>query len=153
MDINETTNKFPKLDYNYFTLEQKSFLEKLVKYSGRKTQIKIVSPSNKLKSKQLFIKTNLNFLSVDQQILYNEIEAIRDNFFQTSCLISGFGGCLIFGYFIIASPLTKNLFIEFGKSIVFGGILGGLYYNYKQQSYRESIHKIYLQTLASKTAY
>jgi len=66
-------------------------------------------------------------------------------------LLTIFSTVGLFGTYIMRSPLTKTLYFEFGKSALFGTVLGYGYYRYQNYQFAEKIHKIYLLALSKST--
>ncbi|CAD8081330.1 unnamed protein product [Paramecium primaurelia] len=142
--------KTPEIPYEFFTEEQKQYLDKLVKFSGRTQRTRLVSSQAIPSKKYQFLKNNFILMTVDEQYDFNQADKILSEQTTIGALL-GFGlSALSMLYFINSRPLHKKLYGEMFTSGILGLMLGLSYYQYHNYQYREKIHQMYVKLLATK---
>ena len=89
-------------------------------------------------------------MSVDEQFEFNEAERHISEESTISIVIGAAVSAVSMFYYISSKPLHQKLYGEMFKSGFVGFGVGLLYYQYRNYTYREEIHRIYVKLLAKK---
>ncbi|CAD8196977.1 unnamed protein product [Paramecium pentaurelia] len=142
--------KTPEIPYEFFTDEQKQYLDMLVKFSGRTQRTRLVSSQAIPSKKYQFLKNNFILMSADEQYDFNQADKVLSEQTTFGALI-GFGiSTITMLYFVNSRPLHKKLYGEMFTSGILGLVFGLSYYQYHNYQYREKIHQMYVKLLATK---
>ena len=104
------------------------------------------------KKKEVFITENFSYLSVSDQVVFNDSKMqLKD---AVAYCKGVFAGGFIFGmiYNIIRTSATKSLGPGVVKSVVFGFAMTGGFYQYNYWEYQKCLHKIYVRILNNRRA-
>lgn len=141
-----------EIDLNTLPAQQVYYLNLLTKFSGRTNRLKPLNPGDMGKKKEVFITENFSYLSVSDQVVFNDSKMqLKD---AVAYCKGVFAGGFIFGmiYNIIRTSATKSLGPGVVKSIVFGFAMTGGFYQYNYWEYQKSLHKIYVRILINRRA-
>ena len=144
-------SNFPKIDLNSISPSQKYYLDMLSKYSPKANRFKVVQSKDMPLRKEAFIKDNLSYLSINEQVAFNDCTLQLKKDYDNSHLIAiavFFGALTVYA---IKTPLTRSLGKESAKSlgIAIGG--GYIYYKYNHSLFLDRIHKFYVLIIQEKT--
>lgn len=117
--------------YEFFSDTQKYYLDLLAKYSGRRQKLNIINQGTMFLKKENIIKQNFGYLSINEQVGYNDVRIRMNKTINESYIIGG--TCMIasYIYYLLKTPLAKSMTKEKIMCVAFG-LLGGFAY-YKLQ--------------------
>ncbi len=139
-----------KIDLGSLSSEQIYYMELLAKYSPRKNRIKIVQPQDIPLRKEVYIKENIQYLNMNDQVRFNDLYIQQDRDKYNSAMITGGTIAATFLYYIISAPLSRSLLKEGFKSIFLGATLGYGYFRMKREDHINNLHSFYLQIINEK---
>jgi len=140
------------LDLASIDPQQIPYLEMLSKYSPRRNKIKIISSSDIPQRKLVYVRENMGYLSIDDQVSFNDADIALKTDRYYSYFVGGGAALLMFGYYIVKTPLTRNLLKEVFKSLGVGALAGYGYYRWSYENYLTKLHKYYVQIINEKRA-
>lgn len=127
------------------------FVKKLVPYSTRTPRIQSIKALNKVNSQIIFVEQNSQFLS------YEESQGIKNEEWQTKASYRdsllpalGFSG-LAFGWYVLNTPVNRNMYKEVGKSIGVGVGVSCMYQMYCYWNYKRRLQEIFDLVIYRKT--
>lgn len=137
-------------DFSLFDEDQKEVLEKIAKFSPKRTKLKVLKPTDMPLRKEALIMDNFTYLKMEDQIEFNDARRkLKDH--SNYALAGAFGvGASLFIYYIVKAPLTRNLIKETVKSVGFATVFGIGYYKYHHNMYVEDVHDTYIKVLNAK---
>jgi len=140
------------LNVEHFSSEQAKYLEELVKFSPSKKRVKVISRENTSRREETYIKENFAYLDIDDQVDFNDHKNNLQKA-KTNCYMVGTGVFLAsMGYYIIKTPVTRGLFKEGLKSLVFGFTSAYGFYKYNHHQYLDTVHHYYREIIFIKQA-
>lgn len=150
IDTKGELNSDFKIDLSKLPAEQIYYLEILAKYSPRKNRIKVVQPQDIPKRKEVYVKENIQYLSMNDQVRLNDLNIQVEKDKYNAALITGGTFMGTFLYYIISAPLTRSLLKEGFKSLFLGAVLGYGYMRMGREDYINNLHGFYLQIINEK---
>jgi hypothetical protein len=139
-----------KIDLGSLSSEQIHYLEILSKYSPRKNRIKIVQPQDIPLRKDVYVKENIQYLNMNDQVRFNDLYIQQDKDKYNAAMLTGGAFMATFLYYIISAPLSRSLLKEGFKSLFLGATLGYGYMRIKREDHINNLHGFYLQIINEK---
>jgi len=138
------------MDLNTLPPEQAYYLNLLTKFSGRTNRLKPLNPGDMSKRKEVFITENLIYLSVSDQVVFNDCKIQLNDAAAYSKGV--FVGSFLLGMIvsIARTSATKSIGPGAIKSGLFGLAMTGGFYQYNYWEYQRKLHKVYVRVLNNR---